>query len=513
MQEHIIKTDRIVKKFPGVIALDGVSFSVKKGEIHCLVGENGAGKSTLMKVLSGVHPYGSYEGSIILKDKEQCFRNTKDSEDAQIAIIYQELALVPYMSVYENIFLGRENMKGFFIDWNTAIIKAKEILHEVGLNIDPALPVGKLGVGQQQLIEIAKALSKNVDILILDEPTAALNEIESENLLQIIKRLQKNKNLTSILISHKLNEVLAIGDAVTILRDGKTVANYDDIHKKPITEDNIIKNMVGRDITNRFPERTPKIGEVLFEALDWNVHHPNAPETSIIKNANIKIKKGELVGLAGLMGAGRTELGMSLFGRSYGANISGRVQFKGRKVDYKNPQDAIKDGLAYLTEDRKEKGLILIQDIKKNISLASLNNLSSFYGLKINKNKEIQVAEHYKKELNIKTPTVEQIVKNLSGGNQQKVVLSKWLLSNPDLLILDEPTRGIDVGAKYEIYTIMNSIVEEGRSILMISSELPELLGMCDRIYVMHEGKIVANVLKEHANQDIIMKYATGVGE
>lgn len=513
MPEYIIKTENIVKKFPGVTALADVSFSVKKGEIHCLVGENGAGKSTLMKILSGVHPHGSYTGKILLNNVEQKFHNTRDSEDAKIAIIYQELALVPYMSIYENIFLGREEMKvKGIIDWNKTIERSKEILKEVGLNIDPGIQVGRLGVGKQQLVEIAKALSKNVDLLILDEPTAALNKIESKNLLNILKRLQKEKGITNILISHKLDEVLEVGETITVLRDGKTVHCFEDTKASPVTEREIITHMVGRELVGNFPPRSSSVGEVIFEIKDWNVHHPNDVNISVIKNANINIRKGEIVGLAGLMGAGRTEFAMSIFGHSYGSNISGSIKFRGKHVAYSTPNEAIRGGLAYLSEDRKEKGLILIQNVKQNISLASLGVIGGPFGWKIDNNKEIAIAEKYRKEINIKTPSVEQLVKNLSGGNQQKVALSKWLMSEPELLILDEPTRGIDVGAKFEIYTIMHDIVADGRSILMISSELPELLGMCDRIYVMHEGTIAGEVSREEANQDLIMSYATGLG-
>lgn len=510
MSEIIIQTEHIYKEFPGVIALSDISLSIKKDEIHCIVGENGAGKSTLMKILSGVYPYGTYKGKFILKGKEQKFSHIRDSEDANIAIIYQELALVPEMSVYENIFLGREQIKtSIIIDWNQAILKSKKILEEVGLDVDPATKVNKLGVGQQQLIEIAKALSKDIDVLILDEPTAALNEIESENLLQIIKKLQTN-GITSILISHKLDEVLSVGDAITILRDGKTVASFEHTHQKPVAKQDIITQMIGRELSQQFPPRSPKIGEIILEVKDWCVHHPNNTELSVISNANIKIHRGEIVGLAGLMGAGRTEFAMSIFGKSYGSHITGNISFKNRDVTYKTPLDAIKDGLAYLTEDRKEKGLVLIQDIKKNITLAHLKHLSSIFGLNIDANKEIQLAEQYRKDLNIRTPNVAQIVKNLSGGNQQKVVLSKWLLCQPDLLILDEPTRGIDVGAKFEIYSLINEIATQGKSILMISSELPEILGMCDRVYVMHEGKIAGEVSHKDASQEIIMKYAIG---
>lgn len=510
MSEYIIQTKNIIKRFSGVTALSNVSFSVKKGEIHCVVGENGAGKSTLMKILSGVHPYGSYEGDIFIKGEKQQFHTISDSERAKLAIIYQELALIPYMSVYENIFLGQEKNNFGIIDWNSTIHDAKKILKEVGLDIDPEVLVKDIGVGHQQLVEIAKALSHDIDILILDEPTAALNEIESANLLKIIKKLQ-TQGITSILISHKLHEIAKVADSITILRDGETVVHFEDTQKHPVDEKEIIKNMVGRELNNLYPERVPNIGEVLFEVNNWNVYDPNNAEHHLLKDISMYIKRGEIVGFAGLMGAGRTEFAMSVFGKSYGTKISGNITFKEKNVLYENPHDAIKDGLVYLTEDRKEKGLVLINDIKQNISLASLDLITN-KGV-IDKNKEIAIANTYKASLNIKSYSVEQLVQNLSGGNQQKVVLSKWLMANPDLLIVDEPTRGIDVGAKFEIYTIMNDIASEGKGVLMISSELPELLGVCDRIYVMHEGKIAGEVETSNATQDIIMKLATGLGE
>jgi putative multiple sugar transport system ATP-binding protein len=508
MSAHILQMQSIIKEFPGVKALDRVTFNVRRGEIHCLIGENGAGKSTLMKVLSGVYPHGTYSGDIILNEMVQKFQCIKDSEKAGIAIIYQELALVPYMSIYENIFLGNEIKKRGLIDWNESIKRAQQALKRVGLNDHPDTLIGELGVGKQQLIEIAKALAKNVKLLILDEPTAALNEDDSENLLKILKEL-KDEGITSILISHKLNEVMAVADTVTVLRDGQTI---DTIHRdeREITEDQIVRMMVGRSLEQRYPSRQANIGEVILELENWKVFKEASSTTPMIKDATLHVKRGEIVGIAGLMGAGRTELAMSLFGRSYGSRYEGKMIYKQKEVVLKNPKEAICAGIAYVTEDRKEKGLILIDDIKRNISISSLEKLSH-RGI-IDENEEIRHANHYKDKMRIKTPSIEQKVGNLSGGNQQKVALSKWMLTQPELLIVDEPTRGIDVGAKYEIYSIMNAFVEQGNSIVMISSELPEILGMSDRVYVMSEGEIVAQVSGDQMTQEDIMKHSIGHG-
>lgn len=505
MSEHILEMKNICKSFPGVKALDQVNFQVKKGEIHCLVGENGAGKSTLMKVLSGVYAYGSYEGDILFDGNVQQFSNISDSEKTGIAIIYQELALVPELTVYENIFLGHEIKKGRLIDWNETIVQSKELLNKVKLNVDPSSKVKEHGVGKRQLIEIAKALSKDVKLLILDEPTAALNEDDSENLLILLREL-KAHGVTSIMISHKLKEVIAIADTVTVLRDGKTICSLDG-SKGEINEQVIIKNMVGREIDNIYPKReNHKIGDVVFEVKDWSAYDPKQGR-DILKSVNFNVRAGEVVGLAGLMGAGRTEFAHSIFGNVSNYNLSGEIYFEGNKVVFKTPRDAIKAGIAYVTEDRKGDGLILIDDIKQNISLANLFSLSG-KGV-INQNEEVKVANQYKSSMNIKAPSIEQKVGNLSGGNQQKVSFAKWLFVSPKLLILDEPTRGIDVGAKYEIYTIINSLIAQGLSIIMISSELPETIGMSDRIYVMAEGKIAGVVSGDDANQETIMQMAT----
>jgi putative multiple sugar transport system ATP-binding protein len=501
----ILEMKGITKIFPGVVALDNVNFKVKEGEIHCLVGENGAGKSTLMKVLSGVYPHGTYDGDIILNGDIQKFTCISDSQKAGIAIIYQELALVPYMPVYENIFLGHEIRKGSVIDWNETIMKAAEMLKKVRLDINPSTLVKDLGVGKQQLVEIAKALSKNVKLLILDEPTAALNDDDCENLLNLIKEL-KTHGVTSIMISHKLKEVISIADTITVLRDGKTVCTLS-AEKGEINENVIIKHMVGREIDNIFPKRlTKNIGEKVLEVKDWSAFNPEL-DRDVLKNVNINVRKGEIVGIAGLMGAGRTEFAWSIFGNPGRFRLKGEIEIKCEKINFRNSEDAIKAGLAYVTEDRKGNGLILINDIKENISLVNLEEVSD-HGI-INQNEEIKVANEYKKSLNIKATSVEQKVNNLSGGNQQKVSVGKWLFSKPEILILDEPTRGIDVGAKYEIYTIMNKLVEQGMSIIMISSELPEVLGMSDRIYIMSQGRIAGELDAAEATQEKIMALAT----
>lgn len=496
----------ITKEFPGVKALDNVNFKVKRGEIHCLVGENGAGKSTLMKVLSGVWKYGSYTGDIVYNGEVQKFKSIADSEAKGIAIIYQELALFPELSVYENIYLGHEIMKGGIIDWNETIVRAKEHLNKVRLSVDPSAKVKTLNTGKQQLVEIAKALSKNCNLLIFDEPTSSLNEGDSENLLNIMRELRQ-QGITCIMISHKLREVTAIADTITVLRDGSTICSLD-ARTDDISEANIIRNMVGRTIDDIYPKRLQKqIGSVAFEVKNLSAFD-RATGRQILKNVSFNVRKGEIVGLQGLMGAGRTECALAVFGNPYKYKItSGEVYMNGEKMNFKTPKQAIKNGLAYVSEDRKGNGLVLIQDIKYNISLANLDELIS-RKIIIDDNKEIGIAEKYRKEINIKAPTVATKVNTLSGGNQQKVQISKWLFSHPKVLILDEPTRGIDVGAKYEIYSIMNDLVKQGMSIIMISSELPEVLGMSDRLYVMSEGRITGELPIEEATEEKVMKMA-----
>lgn len=505
MSTPILEMQNITKEFPGVKALNNVSFRVKAGEIHCLVGENGAGKSTLMKVLSGVYPHGSYSGDILFNQEIQKYSGIRDSEKAGIAIIYQELALIPDLTVYENIFLGNEITSGLTINWNETVKLSSEMLAKVRLNVNPEMKIRDLGVGKQQLVEIAKALSKEVKLLILDEPTAALNEDDSDNLLNLLRGL-KEHGVTCILISHKLKEVISIADSVTVLRDGKTICTLD-ASKGEVTESILIKHMVGREIDNIYPPRPNKaIGDIVMEVRDWTAYDPNIGR-AVLKNANFTLRKGEIIGFAGLMGSGRTELAKSIFGNPGGYQIQGEFFLNGKKERFTHPEQAIDAGIAYVTEDRKGNGLILIQDVKNNVTLANLKAISS-RGV-MDDNAEVKVATEYKDSLNIKTPSIEQMVSNLSGGNQQKVSVAKWLFVKPDILILDEPTRGIDVGAKYEIYTIMNQLVAQGLSIIMISSELPEILGMSDRIYIVSSGKITGELPIEEATQEKIMHLAT----
>ncbi|MCZ8519197.1 MULTISPECIES: multiple monosaccharide ABC transporter ATP-binding protein [Paenibacillus] len=505
MTDIILEMKNITKEFPGVKALERVNLQVREGEIHALMGENGAGKSTLMKVLSGVYPHGSYTGDILFKGSVCEFKDIKMSENLGIVIIHQELALIPYLSIAENIFLGNERAKGGVVDWNETFVRTKELLEKVGLHESPNTQIGQLGVGKQQLVEIAKALAKRVQLLILDEPTAALNEDDSENLLQLLLELKK-QGISSILISHKLNEISKVADSITILRDGRTIETLD-MRKDNITEDRIIKGMVGRDLTQRYPEREPKIGETIFEIKNWNVFHPQQSDRQVLHDINLQIRRGEIVGIAGLMGAGRTELAMSIFGRSYGQKISGTMIKEGREIGLRSIPEAIRSGIAYVTEDRKHYGLVLMDNIKQNITLADLGKISK-RGV-VDENREVVEAESYRKKMNIKSPSILQKTGNLSGGNQQKVVLSKWMFTQPDLLILDEPTRGIDVGAKYEIYTIIQQLASEGKGVLIISSELPEVLGMCDRIYVMSEGRMTGEFPRAEATQEKLMKFMT----
>ena len=506
MSETILEMVSITKEFPGVKALDDVNLDVKAGEIHALIGENGAGKSTLMKVLSGVHPHGTYDGDINFENKLCKFKDINESEELGIVIIHQELALIPELTIAENIFLGNEKKKNGIINWNETILETRNLLKKVGLKIDPQEQIKNIGVGQQQLVEIAKALSKKVKLLILDEPTAALNEEDSENLLKLLREF-KEQGMTSILISHKLKELLRVSDTITVLRDGKTIDTYN-VKEQNITENRIIKDMVGRDLSHLFPDRTYNIkDETVFEIKDWSVYHPVDSHRKILNNVNIKVKHGEIIGIAGLMGAGRTELAMSVFGKSYGKKITGEIYKNGSKVVFNNVDQAIKNGVAYVSEDRKEYGLVLIDSVKNNLTLANLKGVSN-RGL-LDQRKEIVEAESLRKRINIRTPSIEQKTINLSGGNQQKIVLGKWMFADPDILILDEPTRGIDVGAKFEIYKLINELAEKGKSIIMISSELPELIGMCDRIYTLCEGEITGDIHKDDANQENLMTYMT----
>ncbi len=496
----------IRKTFPGVLALDRVNLSVMPGEIHAIVGENGAGKSTLMKVLSGVYAAGSYAGEIVFEGKPRAFKGIADSEALGIIIIHQELALVPSLSIAENVFLGNEISAYGVVNWMAAHRKTQELLAKVGLRESPSAPVGDLGVGKQQLVEIAKALAKKVKLLILDEPTASLNESDSQSLLRLLGELRK-QGITCILISHKLNEIAQVADHITILRDGTTVETITAVGGC-IDEDRVIRGMVGRELADRYPHRTPSPGDVGFKVLHWHVAHPQHRHTPFIRDVCIDVRKGEVVGIAGLMGAGRTELAMSLFGRSWGHHIGGLMEIDGQPVNVRDVGEAIRSGLAYVTEDRKALGLILAEDIQFNATLANLEGVSAA-GV-INRGLEHQVASEYRERLRIRSAGVGQKTVNLSGGNQQKVVLSKWLYTHPKVLILDEPTRGIDVGAKFEIYSIIANLAAEGRCVIVISSEMPELLGITDRIYVMNEGQIVAEMPTAEASQERIMRAIVG---
>jgi putative multiple sugar transport system ATP-binding protein len=497
----ILEMRGISKSFPGVKALRDVNLVVQSGEIHAICGENGAGKSTLMKVLSGVYPHGSYEGEIFFEGVERQFSSISDSEHLGIIIIHQELALVPLLSITENIFLGNEPATMGVIDWNAAFLRTRELLAKVGLNESPNTLITNLGVGKQQLVEIAKALAKKVKLLILDEPTASLNESDSDALLDLLLEF-KSHGISSILISHKLNELARVADSITVLRDGTTVETID-CRTQTISEGRIIKSMVGREMSERYPPRESHIGETLLEIRDWRVEHPLHAGREVIKNVSFHVKRGEVLGIAGLMGAGRTELAMSIFGRAYGRNVTGQALMQGRQIDLSSIQRAVKNGLAYVTEDRKSLGLILNEDIKNNVTLVNLPGVAS-HGV-IDDRKEAKVATEYRAKLRIRSSGILQKTLNLSGGNQQKVVLSKWLFAEPQVLILDEPTRGIDVGAKYEIYTIINELAAAGKGVIVISSEMPELLGICDRLYVMNEGRFVDEMPAREASQERIM--------
>ncbi|MFD3518369.1 multiple monosaccharide ABC transporter ATP-binding protein [Streptomyces sp. NPDC058657] len=506
----------ITKTFPGVKALSDVNLNVRAAEIHAICGENGAGKSTLMKVLSGVHPHGSYDGEILFEGAPVAFKDIRASEQHGIVIIHQELALVPYLSIAENIFLGNEQTGGKrgFIDWNDTLRRASTLLKRVGLREKPQTPVADIGVGKQQLVEIAKALAKEVKLLILDEPTAALNDDDSAKLLDLILELRE-QGIACIIISHKLGEIRTIADTVTVLRDGRTIESLtvrQSKHAEPeLSEEAIIRSMVGRDLDHRFPERSTyegvDAGTTAFTVSDWTVRHPVDQQRKVVDNVSLTVRRGEIVGIAGLMGAGRTELAMSVFGRSYGKYVAGTVEVGGRKANVATVPAAIAAGLAYVTEDRKQYGLNLIDNINRNISLASLSGMRR-RGV-VDEHHERQVAERYRTSMNIKTPTVFEQVGRLSGGNQQKVVLSRWIHADPDVLILDEPTRGIDVGAKFEIYTVIDQLAAAGKAVLFISSELPELLGMCDRIYTMAEGRLTGEVARADATQETLMRHMT----
>lgn len=503
MADNILEMRNITKEFPGVKALDNVNLKVKRGQIHALVGENGAGKSTLMNVLSGIYPFGTYSGDIVFDGRVCQFKDIKESESKGIAIIHQELALSPYLTVAENMFLGNEQKRNGIIDWNDTNEKAIKLMNRVGLQIEHDALIKDIGVGQQQLVEIAKALAKDVKLLILDEPTAALNDEDSASLLELLKELNEKQGITCIIISHKLNEVTKIADEITVIRDGAVIETLVK-GQGEFSENRIIKGMVGRELLDRYPKRVSNIGEVAFEVRNWVVHDPLDESRIKINNVSFHVRRGEIVGIAGLMGSGRTELAMSIFGHSYGRNIKGKIIKDGKELHITSVSQAIKAGIAYLTEDRKSAGLVLIDDIRRNTTLAKLDKLSK-RGV-VNLNEEIHTAEGFRNKLRIKSSDIYQSTGNLSGGNQQKVVIAKWLFSEPDVLFLDEPTRGIDVGAKYEIYTIIHELANQGKCIVVISSELPELLGISDRIYIMNEGELVGEMPIQAACQESIMR-------
>ncbi len=504
MSNWLLEMQDITKLFPGVKALSRVNIAVREGEIHAVCGENGAGKSTLMNILSGIYPYGSYEGDVIYQGRICRFNTIKDSEAQGIVIIHQELALVPYLSIGENMFLGNEQQTRGVINWDKTYQTAEAFMRVVGLMDNPRTLVKDIGMGKQQLLEIAKALAKNVKLLILDEPTSSLNESDAKKLLDLLVQLKKEKGITSILISHKLNEISYCADRVTVLRDGMSIETLIK-GVDEMSEARIIRGMVGREMTSRFPGRERNIGPVALEIKDWTVYHPQFVSRKVVDNVSITLHRGEVAGIAGLIGAGRTELAMSVFGKSYGVKISGQLYKDGSEITLSSIPQAIRHGIAYITEDRKGNGLVLPNSIKHNLTLAKTERISK-NGV-LDKDAETLAAQDMKDRLGIKSPTVEQLVGNLSGGNQQKVLVGKWIFSEPDILLLDEPTRGVDVGAKYEIYQIINFLASQGKSILMISSEMPELLGMCDRIYVMNEGRVVAQLPAEQASQEVIMSY------
>ena len=504
---YILEMQGISKQFPGVRALDDVTLQVRRGDIHAICGENGAGKSTLMKILSGVHPHGSYQGKIMFLGHEVTFKDIKESEKAGIAIIHQELTTIPELSITENIFMGNEVVKHGLIDWDTSRKLTMDLLRRVGLAVNPSTPIKNLGVGQQQLVEIAKALSKNVKLLILDEPTSALNEADADNLFALMREL-KTKDITSIMISHKLNEIAAVADAVTVMRDGKTVETYS-VKAGYVDEDRIIRSMVGRTLENRFPAHVSHPGEVIFEVSGWLVEDPNIAGRMVCKNSEFHVRSGEIVGFAGLMGAGRTELMRSIFGRNYGIFRGGVLKIKGKEVQIHSVSDAIRHGIAYIPEDRKTLGLNLLDSTRKTVVSANLRGI--LRGMLLDLDRERQVSEEYRDLLNIKMSDVGTGVNTLSGGNQQKVVLGKWMFTQPEVLLLDEPTRGIDVGAKYEIYRLIHALADQGKAVVMVSSELPELLGMADRIYTLCEGVITGSVAGKDTDQETLMRMMTSL--
>lgn len=503
MVEPFLEMREITKTFPGVRALDGVTFDLQPGEVHALVGENGAGKSTLMKILGGVYPHPGYGGAIFIEGNEQHFSGVREAEKAGIAVIYQELSLVREMSVGENIFLGREPNKLGVIRWEELYRRAGELLADLHLDIDPHTPVRSLGIGQQQLVEIAKALSQNARILVLDEPTAALTDSEVETLFGILNKLRA-RGVGMIYISHKLNEVFRISDRITVLRDGKTV---DTNVTADWTESQVIARMVGREVGDIFPKMDHAQGDIVFEARNFSVEDPVVAGKMLVDNVSFSVRRGEVLGIAGLMGAGRSDLLMAIFGAHYG-RVTGEVEIEGRRVHITSPAEAIKHGIGFVTEDRKRFGLVLDQTILNNMTLACLRRISGRFVTSVDA--ESAAGERAMKDLRVKANSVFTVAGTLSGGNQQKIVLAKWLLTNPRVLFLDEPTRGIDVGAKQEIYGQINKLAKSGLAIVLVSSELPEVLGMADRVLVLHEGKVTGEFSRQAATPEKVMACATG---
>ena len=499
----LLEMKNITKEFPGVRALDGVTFDLRAGEFHALVGENGAGKSTLMKVLSGVYPFGTYNGDIVINGEVKQFRSVRDSEAAGVAIIFQELSLVKELTVGENIFLGREPSRFGVINWGELYLKAGNLLKDLHLPINPRTLVGNLGIWQQQLVEIAKALSQEAKILVLDEPTAALTESEVETLFEILRKL-KLRGVGMIYISHKLDEVFEMADRITVLRDGKSVGTN---NAKDLTKNKVISLMVGREVGDIFPKSHHERGAIALEVKNLTAEDPEHPGKNLVENVSFAVRKGEVLGIAGLMGAGRSELLMSIFG-AHKAKVSGEILIEGKPVSIGSPSDAIRNGIGFVTEDRKRFGLILDQTILNNMTLAGLLRISGQFVT--NQNREFIAGEKARKDLRVKTNSVQTIVGTLSGGNQQKVVLAKWLLTNPKVLFLDEPTRGIDVGAKQEIYAQINELAQKGLAIVLVSSELPEVLGLSDRVLVLHEGRLTGEFSKSEATPEKVMAAATG---
>ena len=502
----LLEMKNIVKEFPGVRALDGVSFTLEEGEFHALVGENGAGKSTLMKVLSGVYPHGTYEGEILVNAETRTFSGVRDSEHAGIAIVFQELSLVKELTVAENIFLGREPARLGVVNWSELYHRATKLLTDLNLEIDPSIEVGSLGIGQQQLVEIAKALSQNAKILVLDEPTAALTESEVETLFGILRKLTA-RGVGIIYISHKLDEVFAMADRITVLRDGKTVGTH---LAAELTKDKVIAAMVGRDVGDIFPKTHHQFGETAFEVKNLTVFSVDGTRRKLVDDVSFSVRKGEVLGVAGLMGSGRTETLMAIFGAA--PNESSRdVYVEGRHVRIDSPADAIENGVGFVTEDRKRYGLILEQTILDNVTLAGLKKISGAF--LTHRTRETMAASGPMRSLRIKANSPFTVTGTLSGGNQQKVVLGKWLLTHPKVLFLDEPTRGIDVGAKQEIYAEINKLAKEGLAIVLVSSELPEVLGLSDRVIVLREGKVSGEFTRTEASPERVMAAATGTVE